>query len=79
MIRIFPHRKMTKKKDTELFSSFGSKTSDLLKRIFDCVTALFGLILLSPLFMLDCCSDQARFSRACVLLGTAYRAPWSPL
>ena len=52
MIRIFPHRKMTKKKDTELFSSFGSKTSDLLKRIFDCVTALFGLILLSPLFML---------------------------
>jgi lipopolysaccharide/colanic/teichoic acid biosynthesis glycosyltransferase len=52
MIRIFPHRKMTKKKDTELLSSFGSKTSDLLKRIFDCVTALFGIILLSPLFML---------------------------
>jgi lipopolysaccharide/colanic/teichoic acid biosynthesis glycosyltransferase len=52
MIRIFPHRKMTKKKDTELFRSYGGKTSDSLKRIFDCVTALFGLILLSPLFML---------------------------
>lgn len=36
--------------DTELFSSFGSKAGRLTKRAFDFVAAVFGLILLLPVF-----------------------------
>ena len=52
MIRLMPHQKMKKNKDSNLFNSFGSKTSSLTKRAFDFMAALFGLILLSPIFLL---------------------------
>ena len=51
MIRLSPHRKMTKKMNSDLFHIFTGEASGLLKRAFDFVAALFGLILLSPLFL----------------------------
>jgi lipopolysaccharide/colanic/teichoic acid biosynthesis glycosyltransferase len=51
VIRLLPHRKMTKKNNTEFSNSFSGKMSGLTKRAFDFIIALFGLILLSPIFL----------------------------
>jgi len=52
MIRLLPNLKKTKKINTGLSTPFGSKTSNLTKRTFDFIAAVFGLILLSPIFAL---------------------------
>lgn len=52
MIRILSRRKITNNMETEHFDSFERKTSGIIKRAFDFVAALLGLILLSPIFML---------------------------
>jgi len=52
MTRLLSHLNKSKNLDTGLFSSFGSKKSSLTKRAFDFIAALFGLILLSPIFVL---------------------------
>ncbi|MGB8981691.1 MAG: sugar transferase, partial [Anaerolineales bacterium] len=52
MTRLLSHPTRPKNLDTGLFSSFERKTSGLTKRAFDFMAALFGLILLAPIFVL---------------------------
>jgi lipopolysaccharide/colanic/teichoic acid biosynthesis glycosyltransferase len=52
LTRLSPPSKMTTKLDNAVFYSLSSKTSGLTKRAFDFTAALFGLILLSPAFLL---------------------------
>lgn len=52
MTRLISHSPKTQNLDTRRFRSFDSKKGDLTKRAFDFAAALFGLILLSPLFLL---------------------------
>ena len=52
MIRLLPDGDATKKIDTEIINTFGNKMNRVTKRVFDFSAALFGLILLSPLFAL---------------------------
>jgi lipopolysaccharide/colanic/teichoic acid biosynthesis glycosyltransferase len=52
MTRLLSRSPKKQNLDTRRFSSFGSKTGDLTKRAFDFTAALFGLILLSPIFLL---------------------------
>lgn len=52
MIRLLPQRGRAKNMQTEHLGSSGRNRSSIVKRGFDFVAALFGLILLSPLFLL---------------------------
>jgi len=52
MTRLLSHFHKIKNLDTGLFSSYSNETSELTKRTFDFISALFGLIILSPIFAL---------------------------
>ena len=52
MTRLLSYHKKNENADIGFFASFSNAAGNLSKRIFDFIAALFGLILLSPIFVL---------------------------